>query len=107
MFGLVVQELFEKGYEANWTEEIFTIATRIPRDLVVYRIKDYKGEILEGVFYKEERQKVEAKAPGDTYVAVKILKRKKVGRNKLIFVKWRGYPSSMNGWIPKSGLVTL
>ncbi len=25
--------VFEKGYEANWTEEIFTIATRILRDL--------------------------------------------------------------------------
>ena len=37
--------------------EIFTIVERLPRFPPVYRIKDEK-EILEGVFYEEELQKV-------------------------------------------------
>ncbi len=72
---------FEKGHEANWTEEIFMIAERIPRDPVVYKIKDYKGEILEGVFYEEELQRVQPKSQSDTYIVEKILQ-KKVRKNK-------------------------
>ena len=54
-----VKRTFEKGYLPNWTEEIFTITERIPRQPPVYRLKDYSGELLEGVFYEAELQKVE------------------------------------------------
>ena len=54
-----VKHTFEKGYLPNWTEEIFTITERIPRQPPVYRLKDYSGELLEGVFYEAELQKVE------------------------------------------------
>ncbi len=98
--------MFEKGYEINWTEEIFTIA-KIPRDAVVYKIKDYTGELLEGVFHEEELQKVTPKTHEDTYVVEKVLQKKTIGRKKLVLVKWRGYPSSMNSWIPESELIQI
>ena len=52
------KNLFEKGYTPNWTNEIFTIAERIPRSPPVYKIKDKEDEIIEGVFYEAELQKV-------------------------------------------------
>ena len=44
---------FKKGYLPNWTEEVFTITERIPRQPPVYRIADYDGEKLDGTFYEQ------------------------------------------------------
>lgn len=48
---------FAKGYEKNYTEEFFTVKTCIPRDPPVYRLCDYDGDVIDGVFYEEELQK--------------------------------------------------
>ena len=45
---------FEKGYEPNFTMEIFTVRQALPRDPPVYRIQDQKGEVIQGIFYNEE-----------------------------------------------------
>ncbi|GFS51407.1 uncharacterized transposon-derived protein F54H12.3 [Trichonephila inaurata madagascariensis] len=39
---------FEKGYEQNWTREIFMIPQILSRNPIVYRVKDLSGEILQG-----------------------------------------------------------
>jgi transposase InsO family protein len=93
---------FEKSYLQNWTEEIFTISECLPRDPPVYRIKDCKGELIEGSFYEAELQKVTVKK-NQLYVVETVLKEKK----DKVLVKWRGYPKSMNSWIAKSSLVSL
>ena len=49
---------FKKGYLSNWTEEVFTITEKIPRQLPVYRIADYDGEKLDGTFYEQELERV-------------------------------------------------
>ena len=41
---------FRKGYEANWTEELFKIVERVPRNPPVYKVEDLFGEILEELF---------------------------------------------------------
>ena len=53
--------LFEKGYLPNWSEEIFTIAKRLPRNPPVYRLKDYSNDNIEGTFYEDELQPVQTK----------------------------------------------
>ena len=54
---IIIEKLrFEKGYEQNWTIEIFTIHKIIPRVPVVYKLKDLSGEIIKGIFYEPERQ---------------------------------------------------
>ena len=45
------KSFFEKGYTPNWTEETFVISHTIPRDPVVYKIKDLNGDIVEGVIF--------------------------------------------------------
>ena len=95
---------FEKGYTANWSEEIFTIHEVHPSDPPVYRLKDDLGEVLEGTFYEMELQKVSVPADKMFYVE-EVLQRRKVGRRKEALVKWVGYPSKFNSWIDAKALV--
>ena len=68
---------FEKGYAANWSEEIFTIHEVHPSDLPVYRLNEDLGEVLDGTFYEPELQKVSV--PVDkVYRVESVLQRRKV-----------------------------
>ena len=49
---------FEKGYMANWSEELFTIVDAHRSNPPVYRLVDWHGEKLDGTFYEPELQKV-------------------------------------------------
>ena len=49
---------FEKGYMANWTEELFTIVDANRSNPPVYRLVDWHGEQFDGTFYEPELQKV-------------------------------------------------
>ncbi|GFV96287.1 putative uncharacterized transposon-derived protein F54H12.3 [Trichonephila clavipes] len=53
---------FDKGYENNWSIEIFIIYKILPRNPFVYMLKDLKGEIIEGTFY-ERRYKSDIVQP--------------------------------------------
>ncbi|XP_035208633.1 uncharacterized protein LOC118183271 [Stegodyphus dumicola] len=89
--------LFEKGYEQNWTREIFTIYKIIRRIPVVYKLKDLAGEVIQGTFYKQELQKV---SDSGYYPVEKVLKKRKRRRGKIeYFVKFQGYPESFNAWV--------
>jgi hypothetical protein len=90
---------FKKGYLPNWTEELFTVVKCIETRPPVYLVK---GEILEGIFYAEELQKVTK--TDDVYNIEPILKKRKKGRRVQYLVKWLGYPESSNSWIFKQDL---
>ena len=87
---------FEKGYMANWTEELFTIVDAHRSDPPVYRLVDWHGDSLDGTFYEPELQKVIVSAD-KTYRVETELRRRNNGRE--VLVKWFGYPESFNSWI--------
>lgn len=87
---------FEKGYEQNWTREIFTICKIINRIPVVYKLKDLAGEEIEGTFYKEELQKI---TDSGYYPVEKVLKTRKNRGKTEYFVKFQGYPDKFNAWV--------
>ena len=98
------KRLFEKGYMANWSEEMFTIHEVHPSDPPVYRLIDDLGEVLDGTFYEPELQKVSV--PIDkVYRVESVLQRRKVGIRTEALVKWFGYPSKFNSWIDAEALV--
>lgn len=99
-----VKLTFEKGYESNWSEEIFVITECVKRHPTVYRIKDLLGEEIKGSFYAQELQKVRLK---DEYPIEKVLKKRVDKNNTEYYVKFRGYPEKFNQWIPASNLLTL
>ena len=95
---------FEKGYAANWSEDMFTMHEVQPSDPPVYRLRDYLGEVLDGTFYELELQKVSA--PADKMYRVEsVLQRRKVGRRTEALEKWFGYPTKFISWIDAKALV--
>ena len=89
------KNIFEKGYETNWTQEIFVIYDIKYSNVPYYYLKDLNNEKLQGTFYEQELQKTKQ---DDLYTIEKILKTNK----DKIYVKWRGYDNSFNSWINKN-----
>ena len=95
---------FEKGYMANWSEELFTIREVHASDPPVYRLVDDLGEVLDGTFYEPELQKVLV-SKDKLYRVESVLQRRKMGKRTEALVKWYGYPTSFNSWIDAKALV--
>ena len=93
-----MKHVFAKGYESNWSYEIFTIIKVISRKPPVYKIKDYEGKEIEGVFYSKELQKV--RKSKDSYWQIeKVLKTRVKNGKTEHFVKWAHHPKSMSSWV--------
>ena len=97
---------FEKGYLPNWTEEVFSIAQRLRRIPPVYRLTEYDGTMLDGTFYERELQRVQ-QSEADLFRIEKILKDRGKGKNEQYLVRWSGWPSKYDQWIPASSLKDL
>ena len=94
----MVTRPFRKGYLPQWTEEIFTVVSKIPRNPPVYKLKDYDGEEVKGTFYEPELQRVDK--PDDVYRVERVLrKRKRKDGTYEYFVKWFNYPEKFNSWV--------
>ena len=61
------------------------------------RILSLNGEEIIGSFYEKELQKIDQKE----FRIEKVIKKK---GNKL-YVKWKGYNSSLNSWIDKNDII--
>jgi hypothetical protein len=69
---VVEKEIFSKGYEENWSKDIFIIRSIIPSNPPRYLIKELNGKKINGKFYREELQKVNNKEfPYDTFKIIK------------------------------------
>lgn len=97
--------VFDKGYLPNWTTEIFVIDEVLQTNPITYKIKDLADEEITGSFYEQDLVKFDKK--DDVYKIEKIIRRRtnKTTGNKEIFVKWYGYPTVFNSWVPESDLV--
>ena len=88
--------MFEKDYPSRWTEEIFKInAVQMTRP-VTYKLEDLNKERTDGSFYEAELQKTKQ----EMFRIEKVLRRDK--KNGMALVKWRGYSSKFNSWVPIS-----
>ena len=97
----VKKNLFEKGFTQNWTDKIYTITKVLATLPPTYKIRDDKEEI-EGSFYQQELQKTNQ----NTFRIEKVLRRtRKTDGTRLARVKWVGYDSTYNSWIPESEII--
>ena len=88
------KSIFAKGYEANFTEEIFRVSKVLRGDPTVYEIQDHEGEPIIGKFYEQELSLINKK--DDMYKIEKILRKK----DGMALVKWLGYDSQ--SWVLKT-----
>ena len=95
------KSVFAKGYEANFTEELFKIKRVLRGHPNVYEIEALEGEPIIGKFYEEELSLTTKK--DNTYRVEKVLRTRK----GMALVKWLGYDSKHNSWVPKSDIQAL
>jgi hypothetical protein len=93
-----IKGIFEKGYTANWSTEIFTVDKVFTGNPPYYYLKDSNGEEIKGTFYEQEMQKT--KHP-DVYLVEKVLRKK----GDTVYVNWLGFDSSHNSWVNKNDVV--
>jgi hypothetical protein len=73
-----------------------------------YKVEEWDGSALEGSFYADELQLVEKDMTKDMWKVEKLLKKRKGPRGRVEwFVKWEGFPDSMNSWVPAADLKDL
>ena len=95
---------FQRDYQQKWTEEFFKVVKRYKRGQIpVYKVQDLTDDPIEGTFYESELQKV-VKTEDVVYRVEKILKRRRHGKTKEVFVKWEGWTKKFNSWIAESSL---
>ncbi|XP_031782888.1 uncharacterized protein LOC116416844 [Nasonia vitripennis] len=74
---------FEKGYEANWSEEVFKIIKVLKhRKPPVYELEDLNGEFINGIFYEKELAVIEKELTNTEYKIDKIIKSSGKGKKK-------------------------
>lgn len=94
-----VSSQFSKAFEGTFNSEIFVVHRKHHRSgIKVYQLKDLNNEIIEGIFYEEELQKINYNADADFKIE-KILHKKKIHGKYYYKVKWSGYPSSFNSYV--------
>lgn len=87
------KHIFQKGYESNWSDEVFIISSIIERSpWVVYTLKDLQNESISGTFYEKELQKV-SYSPTSRYKIDKIIRSRYSGNRKQVLVKWKVTPN--------------
>ena len=62
-----------------------------------YAINDFNGEEITGKFYEKDLQKTNQQK----FRIEKVIRKK----GDKLYVKWKGYDSSLNSWIDKNDLV--
>ena len=77
------KNIFAKGYNPNWSEEVFVIKKVKNAVPWAYVVNDLSGEEIIGTFYEKELQKTNP----EEFRIEKVIKKK---GNKL-YVKWEGY----------------
>lgn len=87
---------FSRGYDKNWSTEIFVVSEVKRTDPVTYKIRDLMDEEIIGSYYDKELQRVQKP---ETFMIEEILERRKVGKQNQLLVKYKGYPSKFNQWI--------
>ena len=91
------KNIFPKGYTPNWSEDVFVISEIENTVPWTYVINDLNGKEITETFYEDELQKTNQKE----FRIEKVIKRK----GDKLYVKWKGYDSSLNSWIDKNDLV--
>ena len=98
---------FDREYAQKWSGEIFTIIDRkLNQDIPMYQIKDYQNEVITSFFYEPELQ-LTFLDENMIYKIEKILKKRKRKGISEVLVKWKGWPSKFNSWIPESDMEDL
>lgn len=97
------KKLFEKAYTQSFSTEVYKINKVIYRSgIYVYQLISLLNEVLKGLFYDHELVRVYY-TPDAYFKIERILNRRiRPDGSAEIFVKWKGWHTSHNSWVPES-----
>ncbi len=98
-----VRTAFSKGYEEQFSREIFKIKKIRQGFPITYALEDLLKEPVLGLFYGKELLLV-PDVDNIEYKIEKIIKRRGKGVNREVFVKFQGWPEKFNQWMKISDL---
>lgn len=103
-----IRQIFDRSYHHRWTEEVFKVIQRFRKQNInLYKLSDINGdETIKGDFYESELQRVD-KDENSLWVIEKIIKRRKRRGVTECLVKFQGFPSKFNQYIPERDIKTL
>ena len=99
------KSVFQKGYEQTYSYEVFKVSEIKNTYPVTYGLQDYKNTNIKGSFYKNEIQLVD-KSDNIWPIEKIVDTRMRRGQTEYL-VKYLGYPSEANTWIPQTDLFDL
>ena len=94
---LRTKKTFNRGYEPNWTEEMFTV--KQADHVRGYGLEDAMKDPIRGWFYRPQVQKVKV-SPRKRYTIEKVIKYQGKGSKREALINWRGYGEKFNTWEP-------
>ena len=96
-----LHQQFRKGYLPTYNDEYFTIHTRLATSPPTYKLLDQSGNVLVGVFYHPELQRV---VPVEgSYTVLRRRKRRGIPES---LVHFTGRPIEQQEWIANRELLT-
>ena len=99
-----IKDKFEKGYENNYSYEVFTISQVLKTEPVTYNLIDCLKNSIKGSFQSEELLKTKVL---EYFEIEKILKTRKAGKKNEYFVKFVGHNDSFNEWVSEDQVSDL
>lgn len=97
--------VFDKGFMAGWSGEIFRVKSIAQRNPIVYYLEDLAGEEIEGTFYEMEVQRVNFDESAERVIE-KIIKQRTKNKTVQYLVKFRSYPDSFNTWLDSKAITS-
>ena len=88
------KNIFAKGCNPNWCEEVFVIKEVNNTVLWTNVINELNGEEITGTFYEKELQKTNQQEL-------------RIEKGDKSYVKWKGYDSSFNNCIDEKDLIKI
>ena len=95
------RKVFDKGYTPNWSEEVFTVDKIQYTNPITYKLKDLRGEDIQGSFYEPELLEAEQ----DVFRIDNVIQRDY--KKKQALVRWKRYSNEFNSWIPIKDLKNI
>lgn len=96
------KHIFSKGYDANWSTEVFVVDKVLVTNPTTYQLRDSKGEQIHGSYYEKELQEV---SPSKQFLIEKIVDERHFNGDTQYYVKFKGYPNKFNAWVNKKDIL--
>lgn len=89
--------VFEKGYSANWSEEVFKVVKVLSTEPTTYKITEWDDTPIKGSFYRNELLKTDFHPDLENMRVEGVVKKDPKNRRNL--VKFIGWPAKYNSWV--------